>query len=312
MPMTLNETRLHREPHAAFETMSGRLPHRVVYGGREVGGTRLIPEIGEIGWGRFDVADPYHLKPHSHPRAFEICMIVAGEVEWETLEQSHVLRAGDIFVTQPGQLHWGRDNAMQPCSLYWLKLDVGVMGEAAATLKTMLARVPNRLTDAAGVLQPLLEAIFAEHGRADTELGAIAARAALQQFLVGIIRLADGAAMPARAALPAVVQRAVEMIRLGDHAGLTARDIALAVQERPARLNELFIAHFGMTIAQFSLRERVRVARASLRATGKSVTEIANELGFSSSQHFATTFKRMTGMSPSLYRGEHPGTALDS
>lgn len=304
------QSRPYYDTLTAFEMMSGHLLQRIVYGGRGAGGERLIPEIGEIGWGQFDVAELYHLKPHSHPNAFEICMIVAGEVEWATLDRNHVLRAGDIFVTQPGELHWGRDNTMQPCSLYWLKLDAQAKGQTAASLHPLLSRLPNRLRDLDGAIKPVLEKIFAEHSRdGDTELRVIAARAALHQFLVGIIRLADGAA---RSDIPASVQRAVKMIRLGDHTGLSTRDISLAARERPARLNELFIEYFGMTIAQFSRRERVRIARSRLNETEKTVTEIAYELGFSSSQHFATTFKRATGMSPSHYRSQHLGTALDS
>jgi AraC family transcriptional regulator len=34
----------------------------------------------------------------------------------------------------------------------------------------------------------------------------------------------------------------------------------------------------------------------------KTVTEIAYELGFSSSQHFATAFKRHSGVSPRQFR----------
>jgi AraC-like DNA-binding protein len=48
------------------------------------------------------------------------------------------------------------------------------------------------------------------------------------------------------------------------------------------------------------------VARAAelLRTTRRSVTDIAFDVGFSSSQYFATVFRRYTTLSPAEYR--HP------
>ena len=36
--------------------------------------------------------------------------------------------------------------------------------------------------------------------------------------------------------------------------------------------------------------------------TGRSITEVALESGFTHAQHFSTTFRRITGQTPSEYR----------
>jgi AraC-like DNA-binding protein len=56
------------------------------------------------------------------------------------------------------------------------------------------------------------------------------------------------------------------------------------------------------TLLQYWLRQRVRLARAQLLRADKTVTDIAAEPGFSSSQHFSRAFPRMTGLTPTAYR----------
>src|SRR5689334_22776586 len=90
---------------------------RIVFGTGVRGGHLLLPEVLETGWGRFEVADTGHLSPHSHSGAFEICFILSGEVEWRTTDSLDVLREGDAYITQPGEVHWGRDAVMHPCTL---------------------------------------------------------------------------------------------------------------------------------------------------------------------------------------------------
>lgn len=290
--------------------------HRIVHGTGVRGGHSLIPELLQVGWGKFTVAYPEHLAPHHHDGAFEICLIVAGEVEWETEDQSYLLRSGDLFVTRPNELHWGRDSAMQPCTLFWMHLDEQAcragwsappsLGDGG--FRELLYRVPRQLHGGSTHLASLFQSVFDEHqGEADDALQhglrQLSARAALQQLVVELVRLSDR--LPERhqsSDIPAIVERAIEIIRAASQESLSNRDIAASLDTSVAVLNELFVHHLGISLTQFSLRERVRVAREKLGSTRQSVTDIANELGFSSSQHFATAFKRMTGTSPTSYR----------
>ena len=51
-------------------------------------------------------------------------------------------------------------------------------------------------------------------------------------------------------------------------------------------------------------RFRVNQSQALLKNDAKSITDVAFESGFSSSQYFARVFKSLTGMTPSRYRGQ--------
>jgi len=64
---------------------------------------------------------------------------------------------------------------------------------------------------------------------------------------------------------------------------------------------EHFHRHCGITPKEYILRRKIILAKEMLLEE-TDITTIAFDLGFSSSQSFATTFKRLTCMTPSSYR----------
>jgi AraC family transcriptional regulator len=60
----------------------------------------------------------------------------------------------------------------------------------------------------------------------------------------------------------------------------------------------------GLSPWQFVLLRRVERAKNLLTTSQRAMSEIALECGFSSSQHFATAFKKQVGTTPSAYRRE--------
>jgi AraC family transcriptional regulator len=64
----------------------------------------------------------------------------------------------------------------------------------------------------------------------------------------------------------------------------------------------LFRRDLGQTPRRYLLRRRIERAEEWLRTTDRPVTDIAVDLGFSSSQHFARAFRRLTGAAPSSLR----------
>ncbi|MBN1942774.1 MAG: helix-turn-helix transcriptional regulator [Phycisphaerae bacterium] len=72
-----------------------------------------------------------------------------------------------------------------------------------------------------------------------------------------------------------------------------------------ARVDSLprhFVEAFGLSPKQYQLKARINEASRLLRETRLGVTAIAMELGYCSSQHFATQFLAQTGQTPSDYR----------
>jgi AraC-like DNA-binding protein len=53
---------------------------------------------------------------------------------------------------------------------------------------------------------------------------------------------------------------------------------------------------------QYLLWQRLEAAKDLLANKDPSITEVAHRLGFSSSQYFATVFRRHTGLPPNVFR----------
>ena len=63
-----------------------------------------------------------------------------------------------------------------------------------------------------------------------------------------------------------------------------------------------FSESLGTTPHRYVLSHRIDMAKQRLATPGRSITEVALESGFTHAQHFSTTFRRITGQTPSEYR----------
>jgi AraC-like DNA-binding protein/mannose-6-phosphate isomerase-like protein (cupin superfamily) len=293
---------------------------RVVFGSGQRGGHHLLPEIIEVGQGHFAKADCGHLRPHTHKDAFEFCLIVSGEVEWHAGGTGYVLRGGDVFVTRPEELHWGRDTVMHPCTLYWLILGSlncgfdwpGLEPALAAYLDQRLHELPTHQLRSTSILSAAFAEIFDEHANLSLTLEQLAlqrgnARAALQRLMIELVRAhdrrrADAESDGPRHDMPYEAKRAITMLHRYAQEPDAVRRTCKSLGGDYRVLNRQFIQYFGTTLSQYWLRERVRLARERLVTSDIAVTDVATQLGFSSSQHFATVFRNVTGLSPSEYR----------
>ena len=86
-------------------------------------------------------------------------------------------------------------------------------------------------------------------------------------------------------------------------APLTLDALAHAASLGRRQLGRLFQSHFGMGPMAFYREMRVRKARALLRGSALSTTQIALATGFHNFSHFATVFRQSTGQTPRDYRG---------
>ncbi|PIE70798.1 MAG: hypothetical protein CSA22_05210 [Deltaproteobacteria bacterium] len=68
------------------------------------------------------------------------------------------------------------------------------------------------------------------------------------------------------------------------------------------KLNTLFRVHTGFSVFEFIRQERLLRAETYLQYTDMSITQIAYEVGFSSSSHFSESFRRYRGITPGHFR----------
>ena len=79
-------------------------------------------------------------------------------------------------------------------------------------------------------------------------------------------------------------------------------DIGAALNFHPNYLNRLMIKHTGRSLHQYLLYYRLTKALDRLQSTTLSISEIAEQCGFSDTGHFTKAFKKHFGNSPKCMR----------
>ncbi len=74
-----------------------------------------------------------------------------------------------------------------------------------------------------------------------------------------------------------------------------------------SHLSSLFSKTEGKSIHHFQQEIKTERVKELLEYDELSISEIANEMGYSSAAYLSTQFKKSTGSTPSEYRNKHQG-----
>ena len=103
---------------------------------------------------------------------------------------------------------------------------------------------------------------------------------------------------------PARIRRVLEYVRREAFRAPTLKEMASIAGLSPTHFGRAFRAATGMPPHQYLQDLRMERARRLLETTRLSITQIALECGFEQSTSFATSFKKLVGVSPRMWRAE--------
>jgi two-component system, response regulator YesN len=106
--------------------------------------------------------------------------------------------------------------------------------------------------------------------------------------------------LTARASLP--IQRVAGLIQQRYWDRLSLSELARQVGMSKHRLSHRFHEVLGVTFRDYLLKVRLERAKVLLAAGHRSITEVAQDVGFGDLPRFDKMFKRYTGFTPSAYR----------
>lgn len=275
---------------------------RLVYDLRPLG----IPEVPVLG--RYDYsAAQQGLDEHTHPGVFEICYLAKGQQLYRVGRQDFVLTGGEGFVAWPGEAHSTGETPQEKGTLYWVQFRRPKRGQAflgcspsdGQALVRQLDSLPHRHFACDPPIRSALDEVLAACQRPNDPLQKVTMQNRLVDLLLGVIRCAR---QRPRAGVSPVISELLRYIEANYHQRLPVPVLAGRVNLSLPRFKARFKAEVGIPPAEYVLRRKIAAAHQLLTLPGKSVTQVAMELNFCSSQHFATVFRRYTGRTPRLLR----------
>jgi len=255
--------------------------------------------------GRYRYAAAHEPLPeHTHGNMLEICYLESGAQVYTIGDERFELTGGDLFLTLPDETHGTGDLPENKGVLFWMLLHLPSRGRflslapsEARLLLDQLLHPPSRQFRGGRPAKQTLHEIFDVYDRDDDPLRVVHLRNLFLRFLLGVIE-ASGAAAPRPSRTMCEVQ---EFIDQNLDVMLSIRQLAQLAGMSQSRFKARFKSEVGIPPADYVMRQKIDHAKQLLRDHHK-VTAVAMQLGFTTSQYFATVFKRYTGKSPTEFR----------
>lgn len=253
----------------------------------------------------------------------EFTMLSNGELPFSLEEKDYLLQPGDLTVTRPWQPHRVGNPNIGINKLYFIILDVGVRkphqdwkwpswivlrNEDLEDLTLMLRQNEQHVLKATPEIRDCLEKIgrAVMESRKTNTISKITI--SLNEFLLSLLEMFRNYSLPLNKSLTST-QRSVKLF-LTDLKNELATPWTVHIMADECGVGVTSFEYYckqitNMTPMQYLQRLRVEKASDMLRADLRAnVLEIALDCGFSSSQYFASCFKKITGLTPSDYRSD--------
>jgi AraC-like DNA-binding protein len=280
---------------------------RSIFGQEEyTGKSLLLSELRLVGRNRLRKALPNRLSSgHSHSGVYEIFYFLQGRVRRWAENEAHEIRANDIYLMRPGENH-GHVGVHYPCLYYWVQVALSskmpdLDSKKSSFFSKSFSSLKLRLFPGSAKIGEYFEQILEQH-RNPGIASLIAARATLHLFLLSVLNAHEAAlrgenlrrtpSYQIRKTLDWIERNVAEnipVVQLAKIAGLSA-----------GHFRERFFNETGFTPSDYLMRSKTEKAK-QLLTNSFSVTQVAFDLGFSSSQYFATVFKKFQGVTPSEF-----------
>ena len=226
---------------------------------------------------------------------FEYVLSGKGYIECDGRKQ--VVHAGDFYFLNRLHSHLYYSDPEDPYEKIWInaggRLLDGVVNAYGLTDGVLI--VPNSQTG------PLIEQVHALLAGINAE-NAESTMTECAKVMCDLIITAATEHRRVQQATVSTAEKIKDYIDSGLAYNVSLDDIAQHFYLNKSYIISIFSTKYGFTPKQYILERKMQAARTMLEENLYSVSEIADVLNFSSSQHFSSAFKKKVGVSPDEYR----------
>jgi len=248
-----------------------------------------------------------HRLPFHRHGGIELTYLVFGEVTWKVETQLLRQTAGELTVINAGRSHSTAPGEHPEFKAFCLGLDLREMGREGADLQKRLDAQNAFNLGLVPEFEPILRSVMQQAMFPLAPGPRIARKFAELLVLMLDSRLNELKRHPrtagtSRKVFSLPVQKAVHYLDQQLARRVSVSELARVANLGPSHFSVSFRREVGMPPGAYHRNIRLEAARAALGMPEHSMTHIAQEMGFSSSQHFSTLFHRAFGCTPRQWR----------
>jgi len=247
--------------------------------------------------------------------SIRIYYIIDGKFEWVIHDEHHILYPGDVALILPGQRFGGGKGFLDIGTLTWINIKIDKLepsgkmlpgkwsslseNESLAIGKILLLNnrmVLLKLKEAGTLIDTIKNELFRQEIGYVTRVNQL-----IDELFILITRQLTRQSNSGRD-FPQTFMKLEETLRKSLSYQWTVEEMAALVGLGTTAFNEKVKSYTGFSPINYLINIRISEAIKLLKKPESNVTEIALDTGFYSSQHFSTTFKKLTGYTPSEFR----------
>ena len=250
------------------------------------------------------------LPPHIHKTA-EFLYLSNGSQKYYINDEEYTIRGNQVLVVAADTLHSSGDSPSGRYETLWFRLDIDAFAAGLGATDAMKQLCRQRLHRMCNTIVSPQKNLYGELQSAFYELASpdmaqqLSGYARFLQFIAQLIRSAD----PAGSCSPAM-QRVLAYIEENICSDLELESLAALAGLSLSGFKQKFRREIGITPREYINLLKIEKAKEFLRR-GKSVTDTAFALDFSSSSYFSYLFRQIEDMSPSEFIRRHRQTPAD-
>jgi AraC-like DNA-binding protein len=241
--------------------------------------------------------------------------IIEGKFEWIINQRHHVLYPGDLALVLPTQALCAANDYLDIGALYWLHINAaiastekektkiewsGLSKHEQLTIRKVLmlnnAPVISKFIRGAPIFSGMQHELFSQELGYTTRVNQL-----IDELFISIARQLTHQNISQRD-FPQTFLQLEQTLRKNLSHQWTVEEMAALVGLGITAFSEKVKNYTGFSPLNYLINIRISEAIRQLKKTELNVTDIALNTGFYSSQHFSTTFKKLTGYTPSQFR----------
>ncbi len=252
----------------------------------------------------------HHAPPHETPEHYPLQHVIAIQTEGTVrarrlngqFRREHT-RAGDVCIVPAHTRHWIYSSGEQ--GLILLSLDPAFLAQVAydtincdrIELTPQFAHPEPLLYQLGLSLKTVVQADAVESRFYAQSLGVALTAHLLQYYTTQKYLLPSGNSVPALQ-----LQQAIDYIHAHLTEGLSLEAIAAVAGMSQYHFTRVFKQAIGITPWQYVVQQRIEAAKRLLAKHELSITQVSQQLGFSTQAQFSSFFRKHTGMTSTEYR----------